>query len=657
MSGRMSAQLKFILDGHPNHPEPFEDVKAWYNWFYGQRMAPGRSLPQGALAAARSQAKLLSKTHTLGGVAAWQPLGPQPINSADSTYADPYVSNFGAGWTWNAGRSSAVVTKPGDPNVVYAGFGDGGVWKSTNGGKNWTQIGLGDLDTLAIGALAVDPNHPNRLWVGTGEANTAFENYYGDGIYVSNDGGASFTHLGASTFVRTSIQKIAISPDSSTVLVATLDGLYRSTDNGTSWDLALAPGGTADQFGNDVTDVAYLPGTADHVLAAVGWRSGDALNGLYLSTNDGADYTELGPGGLPAVQHVGRMSFAVTADQPGLIYLVLQDPFMLNAGRPTNLNGIWRSLSGPEGPWEKVAGSKELASDPNSALMVNKIGPGYQPGVQAWYNQHVEIAPGHPETVVVGLEELYQSTNYGDDWDTIGRYWNYCFYSQDLPNCDHGPYDETTHPDQHAGWYTTVNGHPRLYVGNDGGIYRQDGVDLDNSSWINLNKNDLNTSQSYYAAGALTAGGKLIAYSGTQDNGSNKYVGGKTWPQVQGGDGGDVAVYPNDPEKVFRWTRPTWWRWASTCGRARRASTRTPGTTRTCATTTATRATWAPGTSGRPWACAGTRSTPATAVPATRAAPSPVTRWRRSPPACTRTTAAPGTRPPGAGSPTGTSRP
>src|SRR5690242_6808916 len=121
-------------------------------WFYGQRSAPAKHVPSGALAVAaaatqslRSQGKVAQNTAT------WQNLGPAPTNQYAPNYTDPVWSNYGGGIGKATGRVAAMAVDPTDPKVVYEGAADGGVWKSTNGGKKWFLISQA-LGTQSIGA-------------------------------------------------------------------------------------------------------------------------------------------------------------------------------------------------------------------------------------------------------------------------------------------------------------------------------------------------------------------------------------------------------------------------------------------------------------------------------------------------------------------------
>ncbi|HEX9375616.1 MAG TPA: hypothetical protein VGB19_05175 [Actinomycetota bacterium] len=572
---RIPSAVRGQLDTLPGHesgrgesgPEETEMLQAWSAWYYGQRMAPGNAIPAFARLHAFRQAQSIlgngtappTGTRTTSapatrstGTPAWRALGPQPIDAGDPTYSDPSNGSvYPNGFHEVSGRVTALAVTPGAPNVVYLGAADGGVWKTTDGGQHWAPVG-DRFATTSIGAVAIAPRAHQTVFAGTGEANTNGDSYWGAGIYKTTDGGATWTQLGAQVFDRATVFRLIVRrAGKGLVLAATNHGLFRSTNGGSTWTRVLAPGG-ADLAGDFVTDLVPLYGTKGKGFVSVlGWRYGDSNNGLYRSDDAGKTWTAVDATGFAPQSNIGRVSLATTRADPGLMYAVVQDSQLISAPTyNTLLNGVYRSTSGPEGPWQVVATSQTLASDQNSALSAAKIGPTYQPGIQAWYNQYVVIDPTNPDDVVLGLEEIYDSSDGGQTWQTIGRYWNVCLTDPGPPGCYADPNDHpTTHPDQHAAAFGVQGGKPKLYVGSDGGAWSQVGPSWSNDEWTDLNTAGLSTSQPYFSA--ASAGPDPVIYAGLQDNGTIKYGGGTTWPEIFGGDGGDVAVEPNKPKHVF----------------------------------------------------------------------------------------------------------
>jgi hypothetical protein len=524
------------------------DPNAGYaGWFYGQRSAPGKHVPAGALAAASTATQAIRADGQVAqSTAVWQNLGPAPTNQDAPKYHDPVWSNYGGGIGRATGRVAAMAVDPTDPKVVYEGAADGGVWKSTDGGTSWSLISQA-LGTQSVGAIAIPPGAHNTVYVGTGESNTNSDSYFGDGIYRSINGGRTWGKVGGTTFDRMTTFGLLTSAKGGLVFAATDRGLYRSANAGNTWTPVLVPGDPA-LFQSFVTSVAwtYNPG---ELVAAVGYRGGGSTNGLYVSHDNGKTWSPLGsPPGFDVQGDIGRVALATTPSKPGLIYAAVQSATKFNGGGDSVFNGVYKTTHGPAGPWKEVQSAEQMATNQTSALTVDHVGPGYQPGIQAWYNLYVSIDPTNPKDVVVGLEEVWNSKDGGSKWRVIGRYWNFCL-SNPTGNdwCNSGPTAHTTtHPDQHAAGWGEAGGKPVLYVGGDGGVWSQKGPGWSNDNWTNDNHNQ-STAQCYSAA--ASADGTVIC--GLQDNGFVKYVGSSLWPAIAGGDGAEGAIDPNNSKKLI----------------------------------------------------------------------------------------------------------
>jgi hypothetical protein len=531
-----------------------DPLAGYSGWFFGQRAAPGRHVPAGAWAAAvrKTQAMKAASAHGAANTLSaptWQNLGPAPTNQDVKTYSDPVWSNWGGGIYRATGRVTAMAVDPKNAQVVYEGGADGGVWKSSDGGHTWRSVS-NSLATQSIGSLAIPRKAHNTLFVGTGEPNTNQDSYFGYGIYKSTDGGRSFGKIGGSTFDRMTIFRILPGARGHTVFAATNRGLYRSGNGGQTWGPVLVPGDPA-LFESFVTDVArtYRP---HELVAAVGFRGGRSTNGLYASSDGGSTWTSLGsPPGFDVQGDLGRIALATTRQRPGLIYAAVQSATKFNTGGASVFDAVYKTTHGPAGPWTKVQTAEQMALNPTSALTVNHIGPGYQPGVQAWYNMYVSIDPTNFRDVVVGLEEVWNSRNGGRSWNVIGRYWDFCYGPQDQPWCVEPGSGEagthhTTHPDQHDAGWGVAGGKPVLYAGNDGGVWSQTGPNWNNDNWTNDNHRQ-STTQCYSAA----ASGDGTVICGLQDNGFVKYVGKPLWPAIAGGDGADGVIDPDDAQNLI----------------------------------------------------------------------------------------------------------
>jgi photosystem II stability/assembly factor-like uncharacterized protein len=467
----------------------------------------------------------------------WHEVTNKPYNSDDPNYRDPVISNSGGGSGLVTGRMSAIAV---DANRIYVGGADGGVWRSVDGGATFTPVS-DNLPSTSTGALAVNPSN-RSVWLGTGEANTAFENYLGVGVFRSKDRGTTWAKVGGSQLNGSMISRITFD-GYGTVYAATSAGVFRRSTNSdiaAPWEPVLQPK-TPGPYGFWYTnDVQVQPGTNGKVvIASVAWRGGHTVyNGFYVSKHygDPGSWSRVSTQGIDR-RDIGRASFAYTSDGSQL-YAVVESIQNYNYNPDTALMGVYVSTSGDiAGPWTLIADDVTLANAPGSALT---IGDGYGPGIQAWYNQFIGVDPADPNHVYVGLEEVYETTDGGATWTAIGPYWNFgkaCWIA-DPDSCP-----KTTHPDQHA----VAFGQGKVWVGNDGGIYSRDLQGA--TAWVDNNAT-LDTLQYYYGGMGKVSGG--LAFSGgLQDNGGSLLLpGASTMVSPFGGDGGDVIVAPNDGMKI-----------------------------------------------------------------------------------------------------------
>jgi hypothetical protein len=494
------------------------------------RTAPATHVSAEAFQAAARQAAALPAVP-----GAWQELTDLPYDSDAVGYRDPFWSNSGGGAGLVSGRMSAIAT---DGDVVYAGAADGGVWKSTDKGAHWLPV-FDKQTRLSIGAIAIDPAD-HSVWVGTGEANTAFENYEGDGIYRSANAGHTWQLVG-NRLDNSLVSRITFD-DSGHVYAATANGLVRrdALDLTSAWTTVLKPDPNPDGSpyrGSWMSDVKVRPGShGQYVVAVLGWRGGTlpdtyAYNGFYVSKTGGGagSWQKVATPGIAGL--VGRTSLDYGPN--GRLYAIVEAPDTVA------LNGVYVSVSGAAaGPWKLLADNAALAAVPNTA--------DDDPGSQAWYDQYVLVDPSDAQHIYVGLKEIYESSDGGSSWTSIAPYWNFPFpcYSPD-PAKDTCP--DTAHPDQHAAWVAPDG---TAYFANDGGMYSRPAKLRAVVKWNDLNAT-LHTLQYYYAGIGRWPGGGSAIYGGLQDNGTSLLKpGATTMVSPFGGDGGDVIVDPRDARRA-----------------------------------------------------------------------------------------------------------
>ena len=507
------------------------------------RVAPGTDIPTGAFTAARTAAAALPQT---GG--AWTEVTNKPYDSDDHGYRDPVFSNSGGGSGLVTGRMTALAVQA--SGTLWAGAADGGVWKSTDNGTTW-YAKFDSQASLSIGAISVDPAN-DSVWVGTGENNTAFENYRGAGVFRSTNG-STWTLVGAGsteTLDGTTIGKLAFDGNG-TVFAATSRGLFKhsTTTLSGAWTKifdATTFGYAAIPYGLSlVNDVVIRPGTnGQYIVTNMAWRNGTAYDGFYVSTNGGDTFAQVKAGGAINDGDLGRSSFAYSADGAKL-YAVVESPFQINhftQNGGTVLQGVFVSNSGDaSGPWNKIAESRKLAG--SGSALPNCCSKGYMPGVQAWYNQFIGVDPADSEHVYLGLEEVFETTNGGSGWNAIGPYWNFGMpcSANGLDSCP-----KTTHPDQHAVAFAGGT----VFVANDGGVWSRSTANHEVAGWSDLNET-LRTLQYYYAGAGKVTGGDAI-WGGLQDNGESLIAPFTTPYMVSpfGGDGGDTLIDPKNGDRA-----------------------------------------------------------------------------------------------------------
>ena len=523
--------------------------------FAQARTAPGVVLP-GAYGAAFAS---LGSLPIYG--RSWTEVTRRPYNSDDPRYRDPFASNSSGGAGLVSGRITGLAAGGG---FIYGGGADGGVFRSGDDGASWTPISDG-LPTLSVGDLRLSPD--GSLWLATGEANTGATSYVGSGVYrlAEPKTGVFSTgsRVGGSELESTFIGKLRFDGNGA-VYAATSRGVWKHTAASSSgrWRRVLYPvpdpivAGVSrpdlqSPYNNICNDIAIEPANAgQHVMANCAWRGGAAYNGFYLSNDGGETFTRINPTGALNPRDIGRATLAFASDGSKVYALVESMTHYLHS-KQTALAGVFVSPSGSVvGPWNKIADSGKFGGS-GSALQNATF---YRPGVQAWYNQFLDVDPEDPNHVFVGVEEVFETEDGGSHWNAIAPYWNFdfpCWSFIDTQNtCPPAP-----HSDQHS---VAISG-GKVYIGNDGGIYARPirGTVNHNGNatdWQNLNAN-VRTLQYYSVAVGRVPGGVAVS-GGLQDNGGSLLLpedlaGEGKMGSPFGGDGGDTLVDPDDGCKIL----------------------------------------------------------------------------------------------------------
>ena len=259
---------------------------------------------------------------------------------------------------YRGGRVLAVTGIAGDPDTFFFGAVAGGVWKTTNAGATWEPLTDG-TPISSVGALAIAPSDHRVIYVGTGEAAPRGNMTYGDGVYKSVDGGKTWSHIGLEDSRQ--IGALIVDPhNADIVLVAAFGhafgpnkerGVFRTTDGGKSWTKVL--------YKNEETgaiDVSFDPHDSSIVYAAL-WQarrqpwnfsSGGPGSGLYRSTDGGATWKQLTGGGLPA-GILGRIHVSVSGADSRRIYAMIE----------AKEGGLYRSDDGGA-TWKRISDDGRL---------------------------------------------------------------------------------------------------------------------------------------------------------------------------------------------------------------------------------------------------------------------------------------------------------
>ena len=524
------------------------DHRAEQEYFASLRQAPSGTSAGLARAAAVQQAQSIPSAPTLpaalGGKgtpvgkdalappsAIWQQLGPQPQNSDTSNPSQDYHQGL------VTGRGSSIVVGP-HTGVLYAGFADGGVWKSTNDGASWKPLTDGQ-PTLAIGSLALDPadTTDQTLYAGTGEAiydvlpAPAFNGdaYFGMGVLKTTDGGDTWALLGTGlpnfgVYGATSIGIGEMVANGLTVWAGTTSGLYKSTNGGTTWAQVTVAAGSPNAR---VTDIV-LDGTNMYIVLSE-TNDGHAYTGVYKSLTSGSTGSFVPMvAGLPAVTTWGRTQIAIARSAPQTLYLdIVSGSNVANTGG--TLINVYKSTDGGT-TW---AVTTTRPADP--------FGEPGNPG-QGWYDNVLAVDPGNANIVYLAGVDVAQTTDGGATWTTIVDV--YCG-GVDLAIT---PCTSPIHPDNHGTTFGP-SGTPRpLYIINDGGIWKTADA---GANWTDLNTN-LATTQFYGGDVAANYTTNPIVIAGAQDNGTSRTASASigTWNSIQGGDGGFVSIDKTNPNIV-----------------------------------------------------------------------------------------------------------
>jgi photosystem II stability/assembly factor-like uncharacterized protein len=425
-------------------------------------------------------------------------------STASWTFSGPSSSNGGYS---GLGRINCMAFHPTDANTFWVGTPAGGLWKTTNGGTDWTTS-TDNLPVLGVSDIAVHPTNPNILYIATGDGDLGSLSGLtggadGDtksiGILKSLDGGATWSTTGLNWSVTNHklIRRLLINPSNPQILIAAAsDGIWRTTDGGTTWSNA--------QLGYFM-DLEYKPGDPTIVYASTFDFSGNAK--IYRSTNSGLSWSL-----ITSLANVIRINLAVTPNAPSLVDA-------LCANTSSGLAGLWYSSN------SGASFSQYFASNDTNNLLDGSYNASGNGG-QGHYDLAYAINPVNYNDFWLGGINTWNSTNGGLNWN-IKTMWN----SNNSINPNNVP---VVHADKHfIVFHPLVPG--TMFECNDGGLYK---TTNNGSTWSDLS-NGLEISQMYRIGVSQTSQNRVI--TGLQDNGTKLFYN-NLWYDVTGGDGMDCII-------------------------------------------------------------------------------------------------------------------
>ena len=461
------------------------------------------------------------------------------------------------------GRVVAVAGHPAKPMTFFFGAAAGGVWKTTDGGTYWENISDGFFNTASVGAIAVSEADPNVIYVGMGESCIRGDVSHGDGVYKSTDGGKTWTNVGLSNTQH--ISRIRIHPkDPDTVYVAALGhmtephearGIYRSRDGGKTWDHVLFrhPDAGAADLSLDPTNPRILYATIWEANRTF-WKlsSGGPESSIYKSLDGGDTWVDISDNpGLPKGLK-GRMGIAVSPPKPERVWATIE--------AADDGSGVYRSEDAGN-TWQRVS------DEPNLQLrhwyyehiFADPVDPEtlYSLNVQAWKsidggksftalptphgdNHDLWIDPKDPQRMVEGNDGgACVSFNGGLTWSSIYNQPTAQFYHVAADN--QSPYRV----------YGTQQDNSAMSVpsrSSRGAIPMQDcySVGTSESGHIQVLPDDPNIIFSGAIGSSEGGGGALLRY----DHRTQQQRVVTVWPELAGG------VGPKDAKYRFQWTFP-----------------------------------------------------------------------------------------------------
>lgn len=485
-------QNEYIGDANIDTLKGWKQFKRW-EWFWSQRLEGQDKLPNAMdIKRLAEYYKVLqkSKNNSVQSVT-WEKYGP-------------FTTPQGSGRSQGIGRINDIAISPNNNKNMIIGSASGGAWRSTNAGATWSEIDMTSQLSLGISDIEYAPSDPNIVYMATGDADGSLGSYatlYSVGLLKSTDGGIHFTET--NLYYKLGdyklISRILVHPSNpEIVLAASKDGIFKSTDGGTSWKNVFA--------GNTIKDMEFKPDNPNVIYAAS--LSFGGSNTLYKSTDNGDTWEQ-----LYFVSGALRTEIAVTPAAPNNLYLV-------SCGQNREFFSFQKSTD--EGKsWEEIATQSSAGN-----LLGWDNGTDLDKG-QGAYDLALAVNPKNQNDIFIGGINIWRSTTEGKSWNLFTHWY--------------GNYDV---PEIHADQHMFLFNNNLLYVCNDGGLYRNF---IGTEVWDELN-NGMDITQFYRLGVSQSSAFDVI--SGAQDNGTSRFDS-QNWSKAYSGDGMECAIDPKDDNRVY----------------------------------------------------------------------------------------------------------
>jgi photosystem II stability/assembly factor-like uncharacterized protein len=433
-----------------------------------------------------------------------------------------------------SGRISDLAVYEKNPAIYYVATAHGGVWKTTSNGATY-EAQFQDQGLMSVGDVTISQNNPDLVWIGTGESNNRQSTSWGNGVYKSTDGGATWKLMGLPASYH--INRIVIHPANDNVVFVAATGslwgpggdrgVYKTTDGGATWKLVLK--GDADTGANDLV----IAGSDPNIMFATMYQrrrtqccmnGGGPGSGVFKSTDGGETWTRV-EGGLPTGP-MGRIAIDAFRTSANIVYALVEGEGPAGGGRGAGPGGGGGGGGAAQGGAENPTGLYRSDDGGASWKKVSNANP------RPMYFSQVRIDPTTPDRIYMGGVGVHMSIDGGRTFQVDAA--------------------QAIHDDIHAIWINPANPN-HILIGGDGGVATS--YDM-SKTWFQ--HNNLNLALYYHVSVDMAT--PFNVCGGLQDNynwcgpSATRFTRGilnSDFYQVQGGDGFVVLVDPINPNIVY----------------------------------------------------------------------------------------------------------